>query len=179
MNQRDYDKFEDLIGEHRGIYGRDSGALGDALENHYAREVKPTSEGLQIRFTHDTCGQPQVAIIDWSDVIPMSFGLAPKVAYSTRIDPNAASLAERYPQWVSDLGDWAYDQKNEAWVLKNMRCRGGNCGQRDMALFLAPNEAIQAVRLARAQRWVRDEPTLVAWSQKASALLRGRQVAQR
>lgn len=168
-----FDGFEDLIDSNTGIYGKDTAALSHALHDHDARELLPREDGLGLMFTHEPCGMQQVVVIDWQEVLALSMGLSPRAAFGTRINPQEASLIERYPAWGAELSDWKYTDRG-TWALSGLRCRVSACPKREIVLALTPSEAVEAARVAQAQRFIKDEVPLTKWAQQVVGMLRRR-----
>lgn len=171
MSNRAFDGFEDVINGNAGIYGADTPGMANALGNHDRREVSPTQEGLQISFVHDACGTGIVATVEWPDIVALAHGIAPKLAYATRLNGQQPSLVERYPAFAANLGDWAQRTPGGPWALQNVGCINYACPTRkNVPILLLPEEAVEAYRVASSQRWIRDEAALQKWVSTAAQM---------
>lgn len=176
MSNKGFDGFDDIIYGNTGIYGKDTPGLANALADHDHREMTPTAEGLQVAFTHDPCGMSKIAEIVWPDLVALACGIPPKVAYGSRLNQQQPSLVERYPSFAEGLGDWSLQGPGGPWMMRGLRCFTSSCPKRDIVLMLTSREVDDAVRVARVQRWIRDEAALFKWAQEAAKIHSSRAV---
>lgn len=171
MSNRAFDGFEDVINGNAGIYGADTPAMANALDQHDRREIQPGPDGLEATFAHDACGMGIVATIEWPDIVALANGIPPKVAYATRLNPQQPSLIERYPSFAANLGDWVQKGVGGPWALTGVRCPNPSCPQRgNVPILLSPGEVVEAARVGSGQRWIKDEAALNKWALSAAQM---------
>lgn len=127
--------FGDVLGSTTGIF---DGTLGmrDAHAEHHRASVRPQPDGLHIAFQCQSCGTGKEVIAYWPEIVAITFGLQPHVAYA------GLSL----PVQVSE---WRYDAKQKIWTPPS-RC---TCG--DWLLpALSPAEASHFLSIAEGSGWI-------------------------
>jgi hypothetical protein len=132
--------FGDILGSTTGIFDGTQG-LRDAHGEHHRARAVARPEGIVINFDCQSCGVPKAVIANWPEVVALTYGVQPHLAYQGFQLPPGMSISE-----------WRYDQAQQAWTPPS------RCGCGDWLLpAMTINEAAAHLSTAERNGWLGKE----------------------
>lgn len=146
-DDREHDRFADIINKNAGIFGNDGAAMDHALGAFDSAPTRAVEDGVSVHMSCRGCGKPADLKIEYPEIIAVKYNVPPQLAFP---QGQAAAPGQRPTVVIKRPTDWAYSPENRAWWPK-IPCQ--RCGT-VLAPMFTPDEAETHLRVARRSQWI-------------------------